>query len=277
MPLYQVVILALVQALTEFLPISSTAHLFLVPWLLGWGDPGLTFTVAVHAGTLAGVLAFFLQTWVKLGLAALGVGHPRGAPEEETRRHRTLFWHMVAGTVPAAIVGYFFERQIETTLRDARLMAVMLIAFGLLLGWADRRIRSGRSLETVTLADALVVGAAQAVSLVPGVSRSGITITVGLFRGMSREAAARFTFLLSTPIIAAAAVRRFLELRRMPVDDGTMVALALGAVAAAIASYLVIAFFLRYLQTRTLRIFVYYRVAFGIVVLLLVFLQRSAR
>jgi undecaprenyl-diphosphatase len=276
MTLFQAIVLAVVQALTEFLPISSTAHLYLFPWLLGWPDPGLTYTIAVHAGTLVAVVLYFLRTWLALGLCGLGLRYPPGAGPHDVRAARRMFWYIVAGTIPAAIAGYLLESDIETTFRSPYLMASMLIGIAGLMWLAEeyaRRRGAARTMESLSLGDAVTIGAAQAVALVPGVSRSGITIVAGLFRGMTREAAARFTFLLSTPIIAGAAAKRFLDLRHATFADDALLTLAAGAVVSAVSGYLVIAFLLRYLQTHTLKIFIYYRIALGIVVLSLAFLQ----
>ena len=273
MPLFQAVVLAVVQALTEFLPISSTAHLYLFPWLFGWGDPGLTFTVAVHAGTLVAVLLYFLRTWLELGLAGIGLHYPRTASADEVRQNRRMMWYLVAGTLPAGLAGYFGEHYIETTFRSPYLMGAMLVVVGVLMWVVEKRSPLARGMYAVSFGDAMAVGAAQAVALLPGVSRSGITIIAGLWRGMTREAAARFTFLLSTPIIAGAAVKKLLELRHTPPNGDALQALLVGFVVSALFGYLVIAFFLRYLQTRTLKIFIVYRILFGIVILLLAFLQ----
>ncbi len=274
MPLHQAILLALVQALTEFLPISSTAHLFLVGWLLGWGDSGLTYAIAVHAGSLAGVVAYFYRSWVRLLRAVFG--RPAREHAEQAPADRKLFWLLVAGTIPAAVLGLLIEDHVATVFRSERLMGAMLIGFGLLLWWADaagRRIREMRSLGWV---DALLIGAAQAVALVPGVSRSGFTITTGLFRGLTREAAAQFTFLLSTPIIAGATVLHFFELRNTPIDGESLTSLLAGGFVSALSSFLVIKYFLRFLQTRSLKVFVYYRILFGILILLLSFLQAGS-
>jgi undecaprenyl-diphosphatase len=276
MPLHQAVVLALIQALTEFLPISSSAHLYLFPWILGWKDPGLTFTVALHAGTFVAVMLFFLRMWLRLGLAGIGLRYPRSATQAELERARRLFWYLVLATIPAGLAGYFLESYAETAFRSPYLMGTMLIAVGALMWLAERRSLLARELDALSLADALLVGLAQAVALVPGVSRSGITITAGLFRGMTREASARFTFLLSTPIIAGAAGKKLLELRHAGLEPETLAAFGVGLAVAALAGYQVIGFFLRYLQTRTLKIFIYYRILFGIVVLLLACLQMGA-
>jgi undecaprenyl-diphosphatase len=276
MPLYQAVVLAVVQALTEFLPISSTAHLVLFPWLAGWREPGLAFDVALHAGTILAVFFFFLRTWLELVFCGLGMHYPRFATAEEVRQNRRMFWYLVAGTIPGALVGMVFERSIEEHLRRPIPIGIALIVVGLLMWWAEATARLDREIGETRLGDSLVIGTAQAVALFPGVSRSGITIVAGLWRGMKRETAARFSFLLSTPIIVGAAAKELPKLLRLHRAGGLelpLSTLALAIATSAVAGYLVIAFFLRYLQTRTLKIFIVYRILFGIVVLLLAFLQ----
>jgi len=275
MPIFQVVVLALVQALTEFLPISSTAHLFLFPWLFGWGDPGLTFTMAVHAGTLVAVLLYFFQTWLSLGLAGIGLKYPATAPPQEVATNRRLFWYLVAATIPAALIGAALEHTIETEFRSAALMGAMLILVGLLMWWAESRANLTRGIASLTFRDAMAIGCAQAIALIPGVSRSGITITTGIFKNLTREASARFTFLLSTPIIAGATAKKIFDLRHSPIPSGEFTGLWVGAVVSGVAGYLVIAFFMRYLQTRTLKLFIYYRIVFGIIILLLAFFHKG--
>lgn len=275
MPIFQAVVLALIQAFTEFLPISSTAHLFLFPWLLGWGDPGLTFTMAVHAGTLLAVLLYFFRTWLSLGLAGVGLKYPATATPEEVATNKRLFWYLVAGTIPAALLGAALEHTIETAFRSATLMGVMLILVGLLMWWAESRANLTRGIESLSFGDAMAIGCAQAIALIPGVSRSGITITTGIFKRLTREASARFTFLLSTPIIAGATAKKILDLRHTPIPPGEITSLWVGAVVSGVAGYLVIAFFMRYLQTRTLKLFIYYRIAFGIIILLLAYLHKG--
>jgi len=276
MPLYQAVLLAVVQALTEFLPVSSTAHLILFPWLAGWPEPGLAFDVALHVGTLLAVALYFLRTWVELILCGLGMHYPRHATVEEVRQSRRMFWYLVAGTVPAALVGLFFEHLIEEHLRRPIPIGMALIVVGLLMWWAESSARLEREIHQTSLSDSMTIGTAQALALFPGVSRSGITIIAGLWRGMKRETAARFSFLLSTPVIAGAAAKELPKLMRLQHAGGldlppsTLIA---GIATSAVVGFLVIAFFLRYLQTRTLKIFIVYRIVFGIVVLLLAFLQ----
>lgn len=277
MTLFHAVVLAIVQGLTEFLPISSSAHLWFFPWALHWADGGIPFDVALHAGTLLAVVIYFLGTWISLILNGFGVHFPARASEEEVRSNRELFWLLVIGTIPGAIVGFLFEKFIEETWRNPGPIAAAMIAVGLLMWIADSGAEHRRKMESANLGDALVVGSAQALALFPGVSRSGITIIAGLWRKMTREAAARFSFLLSTPLIAGAAVHEVPELMRMH-RSGTvelpLSTLLIAIAVSAISGYAVIGFLLRYLQTRTLKIFVVYRIIFGIFILLLMFLHR---
>ncbi len=274
--LYQAIILAIIQGLTEFLPVSSTAHLVLFPWLLGWSDGGQAFDVALHAGTLVAVLLYFFKDWVELTLAGFGIHCPRNASAEEIHHNRRMFWYLVAGTIPGAATGFFLEHVIEDHLRKPIPIASAMILVGLLMWWAEKRGAFRKGIEKTTLGDSLAIGAAQALALFPGVSRSGITIVEGIFRGLTREAAARFSFLLSTPLIAGAALKELPQLIRLKHAGALelpMSTLAISIAVSGIVGYIVIAFFLRYLQTRTLQIFVYYRIVFGIVVLLFAFLQ----
>ena len=273
MPLYQVVVLALVQAATEFLPISSTAHLVIVPWLLGWDDHGLLFDIALHWGTVLSVLAYFSKTWIRLLFLSVGrrvLEPPPGHPDEDLYANPRLFIYLVAATFPAGIAGLLFEDYIETTLRSPLLIGVMLILVGLVIWWADRIGRMERNLSSVSFGQALLIGCAQAVALIPGTSRSGITISAGLFLGIERAAAARFSFLLASPIILGASAKAgYGAWSQGGVPSELQAPFLLGAIISAIAGYLVIAVFLRYLQTATMKIFVYYRVIFGIIVLAL--------
>jgi undecaprenyl-diphosphatase len=278
MPLIQAIILALVQAFTEFLPVSSTAHLILFPWLLGWRDPGLAFDVALHAGTLLAVILYFFKDWLKLLICGLGGQYPANAPAEEVAQHKKLFWYIVIGTIPAAILGKLFHHQIEDTLRTPKIIAVSMILIGLVMWWADRRATLTRKLEQANLGDGVAIGTAQAIALWPGVSRSGITITAGLFRNFTREAATRFSFLLSTPVIAGAVLTELPKLIKMHKAGGLdlpLSTLAISVLVSGVAGYFVIAFFLRYLQTRTLQPFVIYRILFGLAVLILAFLKAA--
>jgi undecaprenyl-diphosphatase len=280
MPLYQAIVLALVQAFTEFLPVSSTAHLTLFPWLLGWQDPGLAFDVALHAGTLLAVLLYFFKDWLTLALCGVGLKYPANAPLEEVAQQKKLFWYMVIGTIPGGLLGALFERKIEDHFRTPYVIAISMIAIALVMWWADSKSRLTRPLEQSNVGDALTIGTAQALALCPGVSRSGITITAGLFRGFTREAATRFSFLLSAPLIAGAVLShlpKLIKLHKAGGLDLPLSTLLISILVSGIAGYFVIAFFLRYLQTHTLKVFVFYRLLFGIIILVLAFLQAGAR
>jgi undecaprenyl-diphosphatase len=276
MPVYQAVILALVQALTEFLPISSTAHLTLFPWLLHWQDPGLAFDVALHAGTLVAVLLYFFKDWLTLALCGLGFKYQAAAPAEEVAQHRRFFWYMVVGTIPGGILGALFEHQIEEHFRTPFVISASMILVALTMWWADSRSRLTRSLVQSNIGDAVTIGSAQALALCPGVSRSGITITTGLFRGFTRDAATRFSFLLSAPLIAGAVVShlpKLIKLHKAGGLDLPVSTLLLSIAVSGIAGYFVISFFLRYLRTRTLTVFVVYRLVVGVGILLWAVLQ----
>ncbi|MBI4467323.1 MAG: undecaprenyl-diphosphate phosphatase [Acidobacteria bacterium] len=272
MSLLQAIVLAVVQGLTEFLPVSSTAHLILVPWLLGWQDPGLTYDVALHAGTLAAVLAYFARTWTGMLRALLG-----GARASRQASERGLLGLIVLATLPAALAGYFLESYAESVFRSPVLVAGALMAVAFFLWVADRRLGLIRSVESVGLADALVIGVAQAVAVVPGTSRAGITIAAGLFRNFRREEAARFSFMLATPIIAGATLLEGLKLWRVGFPTGvSTLHFAAGFVVSAVVGYAAIAFLLRYLQVQSLKIFVAYRLVLGGIILLVEFLRSSA-
>lgn len=273
MPLSQVIVLAILQGFTEFLPISSSAHLALVPWLTGWEDQGLTFDIALHFGTLAAVLIYFFRDWVQIlgqGLSGRALG-----PDEGIGRNPRLLWMLAAATLPVGVAGILGKEAVETTLRSPYVIGTMLILVGVLMGWADRRQQGGRQLGDVSWVDALSIGAAQALAVIPGTSRSGITITAGLFRGMERAEAARFSFLLSTPAIGGAAVLAFRDLMKAGgVPAGEMTAFVVGILVSAVTGCVVISLFLRFLKRFNLQFFVAYRILFGILVLALAFFRR---
>jgi undecaprenyl-diphosphatase len=267
MPIVQVVVLALIQGITEFLPVSSTAHLIVAPWLLGWQDPGLTFDVALHVGTLVAVVAYFFRTWLQIILHGFGI---RYGNDEMLRQNPRLLWLLAAGTIPAGVIGFLFEKQAESTLRSPILIGAMMILIGVVM-WIGERVGSRqRDLGAISFTDSLAIGSAQALAVVPGVSRSGITITAGLFRNLDRVAAARFSFLLATPIIAGAAAKKLYDVLKhggIPVE--MHIPFAVGILVSGISGLAVIAFFLRYLQRHSLNFFIYYRIVFGIIVIAL--------
>ncbi len=262
MEIYQAVFLAILQGLTEFLPISSSAHLALAPWLLGWKDQGLTFDIAMHFGTLAAVVVYFFRDWVQI--LAQAAGKPWGQ-DPQLKQNPRLLWLLAAASIPVGLFGYLFKHQAEEQWRQPLVIATMLVSVGVLMWAAERVGKRNKDIGRLSPADAMAIGAAQALAIVPGTSRSGITITAGLFRGLEREAAARFSFLLSTPAIAAAALKEFWDVYKSgaQVEWGLF---ALGMAVSAVTGCLVIAFLLRFLRTHSLRFFVYYRIVFGIIV-----------
>ncbi len=252
----------------------------LFPWLLHWPDPGEAFDVALHAGTLVAVLLYFWKDWLALTLCGFGMKYPSNAPAQEVAQHKRLFWYMIIGTIPGAILGKLFDKQIDEHLRLPGIIGISLVVVALIMWWADSRANLTRKIEQSDMTDAVTIGTAQAIALWPGVSRSGITITAGLFRNFTREAATRFSFLLSAPIIAGAVVTKLpalIKLHKAGNLDLPLSTLAIAIAISGIAGYFVIAFFLRYLQTRTLKVFIVYRLLLGIIVLLLAFLQASPR
>ena len=276
MPLIQVIVLAAVQGITEFLPVSSTAHLALIPWLLHWNDPGLAFDVALHVGTLVAVLLYFLREWVDLtfvgfGLKPVFASERNSGQANEFGYNRALIWFLAIATVPAGVAGWLFHEQVETTWRSPFIIAAAMILVAVVMAWGEKAGRQEKGLESVGLADSLWIGFSQAIALVPGVSRSGITITGGLFRGLKRETAARFSFLLSTPVIAGAALKELHGFPHHRVPEGMGTPFGLGVLVSAIVGYATISYFLKYLQFGTFKIFIYYRIFFGIIVLALAF------
>ncbi len=279
MPLYQAFVLAIVQGLTEFLPVSSTAHLWLVPWIMKWNDPGLTFDVALHAGTLVAVLLYFWRYWLEMIKMVLGISGGRagatasgGVPDKAGSitllgENRQLFWFLVIATIPGGIAGWLFERAADERLRSPLVVGPALIIVALLM-WAGERVGSeNHNLGQVGLWDSIIVGAAQAFAVIPGVSRSGSTMTAGLFRGMSRETAARFSFLLSTPLIAGACLKKGWEIHHSGLPADMRLPFLFGIIVSAVVGYTVIAVLIRYLERRTFTIFVVYRVILGVILL----------
>jgi len=263
----EILILALIQGLTEFLPISSSGHLILVPLLTDWDDQGLGFDMAVHLGSLFAVLVYFRHD-----IALVVRDWSRSLLTRQPTEHSRLGWAVLWGTVPVGIAGLAFKDTIETTMRTPEVGAIViacsLIGFGLLLGLADWRFRGERSERDLRWTDVLVIGVAQALALIPGTSRSGITMTAALFLGMSRDAAARFSFLLSIPVIALACGLKLVDLLR---EGGAVdwYALGLGTVVSGIAAYLCIHYFLSFIRRIGMQPFVAYRVVLGVVLLVL--------
>jgi len=229
---------------------------------------------------LLAVILYFFKDWLTLLVCGLGGKYPSNATPDEAAQRKRLFWYMVVGTIPGAILGKLFDKQIEEHLRLPMIVGVSLVAVALVMWWADTRKNLTRKVEESNLGDGLIIGAAQALALWPGVSRSGITITAGLFRNFTREAATRFSFLLSAPLIAGAVAAKLpglISMHKAGALDLPLSTLAISILVSGLAGYLVIAFFLRYLQTRTLKVFVVYRLVFGIMILAWAFLQAGSR
>ena len=266
MSVFEAIVLGVVQGLTEFLPVSSTAHLRIVPAFAGWEDPGAAFTAVVQLGTMAAVLLYFREDLIRIARAWL-----RSLREREARREldARLGWYILIGTIPIGIFGLIFKDQIENGARDLYLIGTALIVLGLALLAAERVATHDRPLERITTRDGIAMGFAQALALVPGVSRSGATITAGLFLGFDRPSAARFSFLLSVPAVVLSGLFEFATNLS---DDrrAGLGALAIATVFAFIVGYASIAILLRYLARHTTIVFVVYRVALGSLVLVLV-------
>jgi undecaprenyl-diphosphatase len=280
LPVYQAVVLAVVQAFGEFLPISSSAHLILTRWLLGWSelDPAmdLTFDIALHAGTLLAVLIYFFPTWVNLivtgfgGRAPIGGGGGFGNVDDaEAGSDRMLLWWIVLGTIPGAIAGKFLDKYAEIKFRENYLLiGAMLVVVGLLMWLAEKFGGQRRPLTAIGPIDALFIGIAQAFALIPGVSRSGSTITAGLARSLDREASARFSFLLLAPITGGAVLlKAHAVMKAGGLPPGMKTPFLVGISISAVLGLGVIAFFLRFLRTHSLNLFVIYRVLLGLVVI----------
>ena len=258
----QAAILGLVQGLGEFLPISSSAHLVLIPWLFKWNDPGLTFDIALHIGTLIAVAIYFWKDWLKL--------ITKGLTDVRSTEGK-LFWYLVAATIPGAVVGFLLEKKAETIFREPVLIATMLILLGVLLYWADRRGVKHIEMNHITFRTSLFIGLSQALAIIPGVSRSGITMTMGLLMGLTREGAARFSFLLAAPIIFGAALVKLPFLVSNP--SILTINFIIGILVSFVIGILSIGFLLRYVQTNNFLPFAWYRFILGSLVIVIVLMR----
>lgn len=263
---YQAAILALVQAVTEFLPVSSSGHLILLPRLLGWSDQGLEFDIATNTGTLLAVMAYFRAELLRM---AHGFRASFSAPERACNLDARLLYALLWGTIPASAVGLLVKDWVETYGREPRLIATTAIFYGTLLIVADRIGRKTRTEGEIGLREALLIGCAQALALVPGTSRSGVTITAALLLGFARPAAARFSFLLAVPLGLLIAGNQLKDVLRGESLGVPPLAIAIGIAVSALAGYAVIAFLLGWIRSRPLAPFGWYRVALGLALLLL--------
>jgi undecaprenyl-diphosphatase len=265
---FQALIMGIVQGLTEFLPVSSSGHLIIVPFLFGWTDPFITslaFSVMLHIGTLLALLIYFWHEWLRLVPAGLATIRDRSFHDDPDRKLASL---LVAATIPAALAGFLLNDLLENAVREPGLVAVMLVIGAVILWLADRWGGLSKGIPDVTFPLAFGLGAAQALALIPGISRSGISISAGRFAGLGREAAARFSFLMATPITAGAAI---FEVRKLATGEAGVTVelgpLLIGMIAAFVSGVIAIRFMLRYLQTRSLTIFVVYRLVVAAVVI----------
>ena len=262
----EAIVLGIAQGLTEFLPVSSTAHLAIVPALAGWEDPGAAFTAVTQLGTAAAVLIYFRADLWRIARAwfvSLGSKASRGTLDAR------LGWYLIVATIPISILGLVFKHQIETSARNLYLIAAALIVFGLLLLAAERAGQQNRGMGSVTARDGMAVGLAQAVALIPGVSRSGATITAGLFLGLRREDAARFSFLLSMPAVVLSGLFELRNLLEGESPGAGGASLVVATVLAFVVGYASIALLLRFLVEHSTAVFVVYRLALGALVLAL--------
>jgi undecaprenyl-diphosphatase len=265
----QALVMGIVQGLTEFLPVSSSGHLIIVPWLFGWNDPFITslaFSVMLHLGTLIALLVYFRADWLRLIPAGVAAILDRSFADDPNRK---LAWLLVAATIPAAIVGVLFSSFFEDQIRQIGLVAFTLVIGGVILWLADHLGPRTKGVGDVTFPIAIGIGVAQAVALVPGISRSGISISAGRFAGLDREAAARFAFLMATPITAGAIL---FEVRQVATGEAGVTVeagpLIVGLLASLISGIVAIRFMLGYLRTRSLDVFVLYRFVLAGVVLI---------
>lgn len=278
MDLFQALVLGLIQGLTEFLPISSSAHLLIVPWLFGWHDPAITsiqFDVALHMGTLLAVLVYFAADWRRILKAFVRSVAERRIGDDPDRK---LAWFVILGSIPAVIVGVLAESTIdeffhrpENFTASIVVIAIMMIVLAGALFVAERVGKREYDMQHLSRSTALIVGSAQALALIPGVSRSGSTITAGLFLGLKRDTAARFSFLLSTPVVLGAGLKKLYDvLQEGGIPSDQLLGFVVGFLAAGISGFLCIAFLMRYLQRNTTFPFIAYRVLLGILLLVLV-------
>jgi len=271
MPYLPAIFLGLVQGAAEFLPVSSSAHLILAPWLFGFPDPGLAFDVALHSGTLVAVILHFYKDWINIFRLALknfkSNPNDKISNFENTQYERNMFWLLILATIPGVLAGYFLESYAESLFRSPVLVATTLSAVGLILYLVDKYHTHRKNLRQISWRDSLLIGLSQAAAVIPGVSRSGATITAGLAMGLNRQSAARFSFLLSMPIILGATVKQFPDFWQ----SGINLPLFLAVAASAISGYLAIKYLLRFIERASYAIFFWYRLALAAVVLAVYF------
>ncbi|MEO5328737.1 MAG: undecaprenyl-diphosphate phosphatase [Magnetococcus sp. THC-1_WYH] len=256
------VVLGIVQGITEFLPISSSGHLILIPHFFGWPDQGLGFDIAVNNGSLIALIVYFRKDIVKILTAFFATFRPGGWKKDF---HGRLAWWLGIGTIPIGLAGITCKPLVETLARDPLVIGVTAVTFGLLLGFSDRMGQRLRSLSDIGAKEAIIIGCAQALALIPGTSRSGVTITAGLFLNLDRESAARFSFLLAIPVSVLAGLLEMIEWIRLPPVPEEWIPMAVGFIASGVTSFLVIHWLLNWIRSRSLTVFVVYRLILGVV------------
>jgi len=266
--IFQSAVLGITQGLGEFLPISSTAHLILIPNFFHWDDPGLSFDVALHFGTLLAVVSYLWKDWLIILKSAFQnklqeFSSSRSSHKSDTYSNNTL-WFLLIATIPGVLAGYFLEVRAETVFRSEWLIALTLSIAGFFLYLADKYLKPDKTIQKITLTDSLLIGICQAVAIIPGVSRSGATITVGLWRGLDRMSAAKFSFILSTPIIFGATVLKFPYLLKNfnPI-------ILTGIISSALSGYLAIKYLLKFVEKASYRIFFWYRIIIAALIFIL--------
>ncbi len=269
MTIFQSIILGIIQGLTEFLPISSSGHLVLTHNLLGWQELGLDFDVALHLGTLIALILFFWKDWLKI--IKESYLNPKNWKKTKplTAGNWALSTLIIIGTVPAAVIGFFIEEKIETVFRSSWIVIFMLVGIGFLFIMAEKVAKKQKELNQINIFDSIIIGCAQALALIPGVSRSGITITAGLFRNIKREQAARFSFLLATPIILGAGFKKMYELYNLGFSADQKTIYLIGFLSSFIVGLITIKYLLKFLRNHKLNIFAYYRFILAFIVFLI--------
>ena len=269
MPFFQAIVLGLLQGITEFIPVSSSGHLVVIPWVLGWDDPGLTYDTILHLGTLVAVVLYFRRDILEL----LSAWWQSLRQRKLETPHARLAWLIVVSAIPAALLGFFLNDFFEQLFGSPRAASLLLLVTGGLLLASERLGRRNKALGSLSFVDALLVGLAQGCAIAPGISRSGATISVGLLRGLNREEAARFSFLIAIPIIAGAAGLQLLKATSAGFVSSGGLALVVGFVTASVSGYVAIRFLLKHVRAHDLRPFAYYCWAIGLIGLILTFVR----
>jgi len=264
----QSAVLGFIQGVSEFLPISSSGHLIIAPWIFNWEDPGLFFDVALHFGTLLAVIAYFYKEWIIIFKLALKKSYKlpvcrRGRQATSYKLQANFLWIIIIATIPGVLAGLFLENLAETVFRNPLLIAFNLFFWGLILFLADDYFKHNRSLKKINFTDGVLIGLAQALAIVPGTSRSGITITAGLARGLDRVTSARFSFLMLTPIVFGASLLKIKEL-----ISGFDLAMALGIICSAVSGYLAIKYLIKFVEKSNYKIFFWYRLVLAALILI---------